>query len=281
VLDAAGYAAATAHRGIRLIRMPTTTLAQNDAGIGVKNGVNAFGRKNFLGTFTPPFAVINDFAFLDTLPARDLRAGIAEAVKVALIKDRPFFDALYRNRKKLATFEQGAMEEMIIRCAELHLEHIRTSGDPFEYGTARPLDFGHWTAHKLEELTGGELKHGEAVAIGVAVDSLYSFRKGLISELELNRILATLEDMGFTLHHWALNWMDVGKALGEFQEHLGGELTITLLNGIGNRIEVHEIDATIMRQCMNTLALRRRKEKRHERHDPAALREGDPRRQLP
>jgi 3-dehydroquinate synthase len=143
VLDVAGYAAATAHRGLRLIRMPTTTLAQNDAGVGVKNGINAFGRKNFLGTFAPPCAVINDFDFLRTLSDRDQRAGIAEAIKVALIKDRTFFDRLYAERRELAVFSPPAMERMIVRCAELHLEHIRTCGDPFEFGTSRPLDFGH------------------------------------------------------------------------------------------------------------------------------------------
>ena len=92
VLDLAGYAAATAHRGVRLIRVPTTVLAQNDSGVGVKNGVNAYGKKNFVGTFAPPFAVFNDFSFLDTLDDRDWRAGTSEAVKVALVKDASFFD---------------------------------------------------------------------------------------------------------------------------------------------------------------------------------------------
>lgn len=257
-LDAAGYAAATAHRGIRLIRMPTTTLAQNDAGVGVKTGINAFGRKNYIGTFTPPYAVINDFDFLNTLPERDKRAGIAEAVKVALIKDKIFFDYLYRERYKLASFEPDVMEKMITRCAELHIEHIGNSGDPFEYGTARPLDFGHWSAHKIEELTGGDVKHGEAVAIGIALDSLYSYHINNINEIELNKIFITLEDIGFDLYHWALGWMDINRALREFQEHLGGELTITLLKDIGSKIEVHEIDTRLLRKCIDTLAERKR-----------------------
>ena len=256
VLDAAGFAAATAHRGIRLIRMPTTTLAMNDAGVGVKNGINAFGRKNFSGTFAPPYAVINDFEFLRTLPARELRAGIAEAVKVALIRDRGFFDFLYSARARLAAFHPEAMEEMIVRCAELHLEHIARSGDAFEFGSSRPLDFGHWSAHKLEELTGGEIRHGEAVAIGVALDSLYSHHLGLIGELDLRRILATLEGIGFQLYHPALNWIEVERALREFQEHLGGELSIPLLNGIGDRVDHRDIDAGVFRHCIETLARR-------------------------
>jgi len=267
VLDAAGYAAATAHRGLRLIRMPTTVLGQNDAGVGVKNGVNAFGRKNFLGTFAPPFAILNDFDFLATLPARELRSGIAEAVKVALIKDREFFDYLFRERKRLAAFAPDAMEHMIVRCAQLHIEHIGTSGDPFEFGSARPLDFGHWSAHKLEELTEGAVKHGEAVAIGIALDTLYSYHAGRVSELDASRVLVALEDIGFELYHWALRWMDVERALREFQEHLGGDLNITLLDGLGSKVEVHEIDAPLVRRCIEELAERhaRREGRKEER----------------
>ena len=258
LLDLTGFAAATAHRGIRLIRMPTTTLAMNDAGVGVKNGINAFGRKNFTGCFAPPFAVINDFDFLRQLPERELRSGVAEAVKVALIRDRAFFDFLYAARADLAAFLPQAMERMIIRCAELHMEHIGTSGDPFEFGSSRPLDFGHWSAHKLEELTGGEIRHGEAVAIGIALDSLYSYHSGLIGELDLRRILATLEGIGFELYHLALGWIDVAKALKDFQEHLGGELSITLLDGIGAKLDLHDIDPRLYRQCISTLAARKK-----------------------
>jgi len=256
VLDAAGYAAATAHRGVRLVRLPTTVLAQNDAGIGVKNGVNAFRRKNFLGTFAPPFAVINDSAFLDSLPVRDLRAGIAEAIKVALIRDREFFDFLYRERASLSRFAPAAMQQMISRCAELHLEHIGSAGDPFESGSSRPLDFGHWVAHKLEELSNSELKHGEAVAIGIALDSLYSHHLGILGELDLFRILSLLDTLGFALNHPALSWLDVEAALSDFREHLGGELSIPLLEGIGRKIEAHDIDVSLMKRCVTLLAER-------------------------
>ncbi len=256
VLDAAGYAAATAHRGVRLIRLPTTVLAQNDAGIGVKNGINAFGRKNFLGTFAPPFAVINDDAFLRSLPERDLRAGIAEAVKVALIRDREFFDFLYGERVGLSRFTHAAMQQMIFRCAELHLQHIGGGGDPFECGSSRPLDFGHWVAHKLEELSGSEIKHGEAVAMGIALDSLYSHHLGILGDLDLHRILTLLETLGFDLYHTALSWLDVEKALSEFREHLGGELSIPMLEGIGRKVEAHEIDIPLMKRCITLLAER-------------------------
>ncbi|HEX7762262.1 MAG TPA: 3-dehydroquinate synthase [Cellvibrio sp.] len=253
VIDAMGYAAATAHRGIRLIRMPTTVLGQNDAGIGVKNAVNFLGRKNYLGTFVPPFAVINDFAFLQTLPKRDQRAGIAEAVKVSLIKDAEFFNWLYENRHSLAAFDEQAVAYMIRRCAELHLHHIATSGDPFEYGSARPLDFGHWSAHRLEELSGHDLRHGEAVAIGIVLDSLYSTNMGLITPALLEKIVATLRDLSFSLSHSALTQLDIHKALQDFREHLGGELCITLLTGEGQAAQFNHIDVDVMQRSVNHL----------------------------
>ncbi|MCG8457023.1 MAG: 3-dehydroquinate synthase, partial [Holophagales bacterium] len=259
VIDAVGFAAATAHRGIRLIRLPTTVLGQNDAGIGVKNAVNFRGRKNFVGTFAPPFAVINDTAFLRCLPTRELRSGLAEAVKVALIRDRDFFHYLVEQRSQLAGFERRVLEQVIYRCAELHLNHIGSCGDPFELGTARPLDFGHWSAHKLEELSDGGLRHGEAVAIGIALDSLYSERRGWLAPEELASILDLLEGIGFELYHDAAGRLDVAAALEEFREHIGGELTITLLKGLGQGFECREIDAPLMESCLEHLSHRNAK----------------------
>ena len=253
VLDAAGFAAATAHRGVRLIRMPSTALGQNDAGVGVKNAVNHFGRKNFLGSFAPPFAVLNDFALLDGLTERERRAGLAEAVKISLIKDREFFDRLFDDRHALRNLESGPMEHSIERCAELHLEHIATGGDPFEFGSSRPLDFGHWSAHALEERTGGRLGHGEAVAVGVALDSVYSHLAGLLPAQDLARILEILPALGFAPWHQALETLDAPAAIEAFREHLGGRLFLSLLTGVGERVEVCGIDFGLMRQAVAVL----------------------------
>lgn len=261
VLDMVGYAAATAHRGIRLIRIPTTVLAQNDSGVGVKNGINAFGKKNFLGTFAPPYAVLNDFDFLTTLDDRDWRSGIAEAVKVALIKDAGFFEFIRTHAEALALRDMDSMQKLIYRCAQLHLDHIAKSGDPFEKGSSRPLDFGHWAAHKLEQLTNYSLRHGEAVAIGIALDSTYSYLLGLLSKLEWQLILDTLTALGFTLYVPQLAIASeqpehprcLFRGLTEFREHLGGELTLMLLQGTGQGIEVHEVDLSLYRQAISLL----------------------------
>ena len=180
LIDTVGFAAATAHRGVRLLRVPTTVLSQADAAIGVKNSVNAMGQKNFLGVFAPPAAVLNDFDFLTTLSQKDWIGGVAEAVKVALIKDADFFTFLESRAEALAQRDLRAMQQVIQRCAALHLEHIATAGDPFEQGSSRPLDFGHWAAHRLELLSGFELGHGEAVAVGIALDTTYSYLAGLL-----------------------------------------------------------------------------------------------------
>lgn len=250
LIDVVGFAAATAHRGIRLIRIPTTVLAQNDASIGVKNGMNFAGRKNFIGSFAPPHAVINDFALLRTLSPEDRRAGMAEAVKVALIRDPAFFQWMEAHAGQLGRFEDWALQHLIVRCAELHLNQISGGGDPFESGSARPLDFGHWSAHKLEELSGHQLRHGEAVAIGMALDSVYSCRAGLLEEKQMMRVLSLLTDLGFSLYCPWLDELNVDQALQEFQEHLGGELCITLLDSCGTGLELNEIDGTIMKESL-------------------------------
>jgi 3-dehydroquinate synthase len=261
VLDAAGFAAATAHRGVRLIRVPTTVLSQDDSAMGVKNGINAFGKKNYLGTFAPPFAVINDVAFLSTLSDRDWRGGVTEAIKAALIRDRRFFELLEARAARLLDRDLTAMAEVIRRSAELHLNHIATGGDPFEQGSSRPLDFGHWAAHKLEQTTNHRLGHGEAVGIGIALDTTYSHLAGFLPEAEWRRVINLLFAVGVQIYTPALDdHLDTPEdracilgGLAEFQEHLGGRLTIMLLKSIGEPFDVHEIRPDLVARSIATL----------------------------
>ncbi len=196
--------------------------------------------------------MINDATYLATLSERDRRAGMAEAVKVALIRDGGFFAALEANADALAAFDPTAVNHLIRRCAELHMHQIAHGGDPFEAGSARPLDYGHWAAHKLESMTDHGVRHGEAVAIGLALDTRYSVAKGLLAAGNEERVCALLERLGFDLWHPALemrnadNSLIILTGLREFREHLGGELTITLLTGIGTGYEVNEMDEAII-----------------------------------
>lgn len=248
LLDLAGFAAATAHRGIRHIRMPTTTLSQGDGGVGVKNGVNHFGKKNWSGSFAVPWAVVNDHAFLATLPGSDKRDGLIEAIKVSLIRDAAFYAELEANAAALAALDDTFLRRLIRRSAELHVQHICNGGDPFELGSARPLDFGHWVAHKLEPLSGFALSHGKAVAIGMAVDLIYARSRGLLTDADCERILTLIEKAGFRLWHDSLEAREpdgqpcVLRGLEDFREHLGGELSITLVTAPGRAVEVHEMD---------------------------------------
>ncbi|TGM33668.1 3-dehydroquinate synthase [Leptospira biflexa] len=255
ILDMVGYAAAVAHRGIRLIRIPTTVLSQNDSGVGVKNSINYFGKKNFLGTFAPPVAVFNDSSFLVSLEDRDWRSGMAEAVKVSLIKNKVFFEWMESHVSELTHRDLTTMEHLVYECARLHMEHIQ-NGDPFEFGSSRPLDFGHWFAHKLEYLANFSIRHGEAVAIGMALDSIYSYLSGFLQESELNRIINLLRDLGFQFNHPVL--LKNGKenlelALKEFQEHLGGKLTLLMLEGIGFPKEVYTIHLSLLESAYDRL----------------------------
>ncbi len=259
VMDAVGLAAALVHRGLRQVRVPTTVLGQNDAGVGVKNGVNFLGGKNAIGTFAPPFAVLNDFDLLLTLPDRDWLCGVAEAFKVSIIKDADFFAWLCAHAADFPQRAAAAMQRLVFRCAEMHLEHIRTNGDPFEYGRARPLDFGHWSAHKLELMSGFRISHGEAVAAGVLLDSIYARRQGWLTTAEYERIRDGLQRSGFRLWFEEFDARDargqrvVFGGLRDFQEHLGGELTVTYPRGLGARHEVHEIDLAKMDAAIEEL----------------------------
>jgi 3-dehydroquinate synthase len=257
VLDMVGYAAAVSHRGIKHIRIPTTVLSQNDSGIGVKNGINFFSKKNFLGTFAPPAVVFNDDNFLKTLTDRDWRSGISEAVKVALLKDEQFFNWIEANAPVLVQRDMATMNYLVWKCAQLHMEHI-AGKDPFESGSSRPLDFGHWSAHKLEYLSNFEVRHGEAVAMGIALDAVYSELSGRLPSAQSKRIIQTLQSLGFEVSHPLLQVDEdnspILAGLEEFREHLGGQLTIMLLKAIGEGEEVHEIDTDLLKKAGEKLA---------------------------
>ena len=242
VIDAVGFVASTAHRGVRLLRVASTVLGQLDAAIGVKNSVNRFGKKNFVGCFDVPVAVVCDEAMLATLPDRHWCSGFSEAVKIACLKDAAFLDTLDRDAERIRSRDLDAARPVIRRCAELHLHHITRGGDPFERNEARPLDFGHWAAHRLESLSHFEITHGEAVSIGIALDTIYSVLDGRLAEATGERIVDVLRRLGLPVHHPLLHDDRLLDGLEEFREHLGGRLTVTLLEDVGRPIDVHEMD---------------------------------------
>ncbi len=258
VLDAVGFAAAIFHRGIRQIRVPTTLLSMDDAGVGVKNGINYNGTKNLFGCFYPPEAVIIDYQFLRTLEKRDIFAGVAEALKVALIKDKTLYGFIKDNAEAIKNIDWTVLEHLATESSRLHLAHI-SSGDPFEKGSSRPLDFGHWSAHKLEAMTNNEVRHGEAVAIGMGVDIYCAALMDLIPMTMAKDILTTMQSCGLNLWHDALGRVDrngkleILDGLKEFQEHLGGRLTLAMPTGVGAFKDIHTLPEPIIEKALKLL----------------------------
>ncbi|MBG83531.1 MAG: 3-dehydroquinate synthase [Phycisphaerae bacterium] len=251
VLDAAGFAASTSHRGIDVIRMPSTTLSQGDAGIGIKNGINAFGVKNFLGNFSPPLAVINDLSLLESLDEAHWRGGLSEAVKVALLKHPPLLDYIEQSSGRLRSRDLSAMETVMLASARLHMDHIVNGGDPFENQHARPLDLGHWAAHRIEAISQWSVPHGDAVAMGLAIDLEYTVRINRLDRTLVDRVVGCLRSLGFLGSCDYLNdGMAVLKGMEEFREHLGGRLTIPTITAAGTILELHEIDSSIMLEAI-------------------------------
>jgi len=245
VTDAVGFAASIFHRGVNQIRIPTTVLSQDDSAVGVKNAVNYKGIKNLFGTFYPPYAVINDSLFLTSLDQRDILAGIAEAFKVAIIKDEDFYYYMKHNAQGIKDRDMMVLETIIKKSALHHMDHICNSGDPFEKGSSRPLDFGHWAAHRIESLTENEVKHGEAVAMGICIDMYAAAQMEMVSNETAEDVVNTLLSCGYTLWHDILEECDktgslkIMQGLKEFQEHLGGELTLAIPTCIGKVSNVH------------------------------------------
>ena len=255
VLDAVGFATSIAHRGLRLVRIPTTTLSQADSGIGVKNSMNLFHKKNWMGSFAVPWAVINDSEMLSTLSNRDFIGGFSEAVKVSLLKDRAMFDQICRSAEAIANREMNVAEPIIRSSAQLHLDHITRGGDPFEMLEARPLDFGHWSAHKMETMSDFSLRHGEAVAIGVAIDTVYSSLEMGLSDKVAEQVLQCLGNLGFHLADPSLTNVEVlFDGLEEFRQHLGGRLTLTMLEDVGQPREVHAVNRDKMLKAIEQVA---------------------------
>lgn len=245
IQDIAGYIASTAHRGLKLIRIPTTVLSQDDSGVGVKNGINFNNKKNFIGCFSTPYLVINDYNFLLSLTDKQIIDGISEAIKVSLIKDSCFFKYIEDNCQ--INKKENVLENIIYKCAKLHAEHISKYGDPFEKTSSRPLDFGHWIAHKLETLSEYKISHGESVAIGIIIDSTYSYLIRILKRSEWKRIIKTFIKLKFKIFSYFLLKKKNEKylifdGLNEFKEHLGGKLTITLLKSIGKKFDVHHVN---------------------------------------
>ena len=272
-LDMAGLAASLYHRGADYIRIPSTLLSQDDAGVGTKNGINSFGQKNSIGVFKPAESVIIDPFLLETATPQIMSDGLSEILKVTLIKDKAGFEFVEKNYKALLDLPKTlkildrdnpdnlklieAAEKMIHISVKNHLNQIHI--DPFEKKLARPLDYGHEWGHRLEKITDHRLSHGQGVGIGMAIDTFISYKRGYITKNEFNRILHLIKAVGLQIYDEAAVFDDLWPGLEDFRQHLGGELTISLLGeegvltgseGIGKKQDVHQIDEQELKNAL-------------------------------
>ena len=185
--DLAGFAAAICQRGVDLVQLPTTLLAQVDSSVGGKTAINHALGKNMIGAFHQPCAVVADVAVLDTLPDRELRAGLAEVIKHAVALDVPFMEWLEKNIEKLLARERDALVYAVRRCCELKAGIV--ASDEREAGVRALLNFGHTFGHAIEAGAGyGTWLHGEAIAAGMVMGAELSMRLGLIGRVEVERL---------------------------------------------------------------------------------------------
>ncbi|MEJ2383364.1 MAG: 3-dehydroquinate synthase [Xanthomonadales bacterium] len=250
--DITGFAAAAYMRGVRFLQAPTTLLAQVDASVGGKTGVNHVRGKNLIGAFHQPAAVIIDSATLDTLPAREFNAGVAEVIKYGAICDAPFFDWLEANADRIAARETGAIDEMIRRSVENKARIV--SQDEKESGVRALLNLGHSFGHALESETAyAAFLHGEAVAIGMVTAALLSERRGLCPGGTADRIDALLTRFDLPVRIPAnLDPARLAAALELDKKAVASGLRLVLLRGIGTALVDRESSADDILNAMET-----------------------------
>ena len=230
--DMAGFAAACYQRGVDYVQVPTTLLAQVDSSVGGKTGVNHPGGKNLIGAFHQPRAVISDTATLVTLPARELRAGLAEVLKYGLIADAPFLDWIEANLDALLALEPAALAHAIRRSCEIKAAIV--AEDEREHGRRALLNLGHTFGHAIETATGyGEWLHGEAVGVGMLVAADFSRRLGWLEPVDVDRLRGLLRRAGLPDRAPAIGAARALELMGMDKKVLEGRIRLVLLRQVG------------------------------------------------
>lgn len=230
--DLGGFVAATYMRGVPCVQVPTTLLAMLDASVGGKTGVDTSAGKNLIGAFHPPAAVVADPLALATLPDREYRAGLAEAVKHGLIADRDYFGWMERNVEPLLARDPAALQHLVRRSVEIKAEVV--GEDEREAGRRAILNAGHTVAHALERVTGYQLPHGEAVGLGLVAEAALSAGLGLASPEPGARVAALLERLGLPTRLGApLPEEHVLQAMASDKKNRGGGIRFALPRGVG------------------------------------------------
>jgi 3-dehydroquinate synthase len=244
VCDIAGFVASTFLRGVRFGFVATTLLAQVDASVGGKNGVNFEGYKNMVGLFNQPEFVISDPELLKTLPQKEILCGLAEIVKHAAIADVNLFSYLEQHYEDVLVLDGQAIEKVVL--ASVSIKSSIVIRDETEKGERRILNFGHTFGHAIEKVAG--VAHGEAVSMGMVIASALSVKRGLLTAEEDQRLRALLNNLKLP-SRFASNPNIIFNAIGKDKKRSGNRIHFVLLNGIGNatvdQITLKELEDTI------------------------------------
>jgi len=250
ISDLVGFAAATYMRGIACVPVPTTLLAQVDASIGGKSGINWGGAKNILGAIRQPVGIIVDIDTLGSLSPRDLCSGFAEIVKHGLIADRSYFEHV--TTRAFSDWSADELVDIVFRSCEIKRDVVEA--DESEQGMRKALNFGHTLGHAIEGLAiahGVSLTHGESVSIGMRAASYLSYRMGTLPEEDLLAIVRCISKVGLPTQ--LPSRMDETKLLELMsydKKSIGGKTRWTLLNGIGHAIFDQQVDPSLIRDAI-------------------------------
>jgi len=247
--DLAGFAAAVFQRGVPFLQVPTTLLAQVDSSVGGKTAINHARGKNMIGAFHQPLAVISDVATLDTLPERELRAGLAEVIKHGLALDLPFVEWLEKNIEKLLARERGALVYAVRRCCELKARIV--AADEREAGERALLNFGHTFGHAIEGATGyGSWLHGEAISAGMVMAAELSLLTGSIRKDDAARVRALLARAGLPVKGPALSAERLLELMAVDKKAAKGRTRFVLLTAIGRAVLQADVDSRLVRAAI-------------------------------
>jgi len=247
--DLAGFAAAVYQRGVPFLQVPTTLLAQVDSSVGGKTAINHARGKNMVGAFHQPLAVVVDVATLDTLPERELRAGIAEVVKHGFILDAAFVAWLEANMEKLLARDRDALAHAVRRSCELKAQVV--AADERETGLRALLNFGHTFGHAIEAGLGyGEWLHGEAVAAGMVMAAELSVRTGSLAAADAGRVRALLERARLPVRGPALGAERYLELMQVDKKAARGRVRFVLLDAIGRASLRDGVDEKLVREAL-------------------------------
>ncbi len=249
--DLGGYLAATYMRGLPVMQIPTTLLAQVDSSVGGKTAINHPVGKNLIGSFYQPIFVLIDIDFLKTLPERELKSGMAEVIKYALIKDKKFFEYLRKKRYNVYTLEKEVLLNIIEKCCKIKTEIVNI--DQKEKGKRMILNFGHTIGHALEAAESFEgLKHGEAVAIGMIGAARLSHEFGYLDDGELTDIINIINDYGFkTIINFDRE--NIYQIMRHDKKAKDNKLRWVLLSNIGNTVIKDDIEEKLAKNVLGEL----------------------------